>query len=88
MTIEQLLDCSAEQLEKMSDAQLLEHFQKYLNVTRPEKAAAIREQRRPTNNTPKSVTPVYLSPQKKLALAAMQEAGIDMEFTKKFGRKK
>lgn len=37
MTIEELLNCSADQLEKMSDAELEAHFAPYLNVTRPER---------------------------------------------------
>lgn len=36
MNLEQLLDCSADELEKMTDAELLEHFKPYLTVTRPE----------------------------------------------------
>lgn len=38
MTIEQLLECSADQLEKMTEAELLQHFAPYLTVTRPELA--------------------------------------------------
>lgn len=36
MTIEELLECSADQLEAMSDEQLCKYFASYLNVTRPE----------------------------------------------------
>jgi hypothetical protein len=36
MTIESLLDCSADKLEAMSDAQLNEVLAPYFNVTRPE----------------------------------------------------
>lgn len=39
MTIEELLECSAEQLEKMTDVELLKYFEPYLTVTRPDKAA-------------------------------------------------
>jgi len=38
MTIEQILDCSADQLEALTDEQLLEYFKPFLNVTRPELA--------------------------------------------------
>lgn len=39
MTIEQILGLeSPEQIEKMTDAQLLEYFKPYLNITRPELA--------------------------------------------------
>lgn len=42
MTIEDILQCSADQLEAMSDAELEKHFAPFLNVTRPE-MAAVRE---------------------------------------------
>jgi hypothetical protein len=38
MTIEQLRECSAADLEKMTDEQLLEYFKPYLTATRPELA--------------------------------------------------
>lgn len=38
MTIEQIVDCSADELEKMSNDELLKHFQQYLIVTRPDQA--------------------------------------------------
>ena len=38
MTIEELLDCSADKLEKMTDAELEEFFKPYLDTTRPELA--------------------------------------------------
>jgi hypothetical protein len=37
MTIEELIDCDAAKLEKMTDAELLEHFNKYFDITRPER---------------------------------------------------
>lgn len=39
ITIEQILDCSAAQLEAMTDEQLTAHLSKYFIVTRPEQAA-------------------------------------------------
>lgn len=36
MTIECLLECSADELEKMTDAELKAHFAPYLQFTRPE----------------------------------------------------
>lgn len=36
MSIEELLECSAAQLQAMTDQELLEHFKPYLTVTRPE----------------------------------------------------
>lgn len=35
MTYEEILKCSADQLEKMTDAELLEHFRQKLSITRP-----------------------------------------------------
>lgn len=43
MTIEQLLACSPEQLEAMTDAELQAHFTPYLKVTRPELQETKRE---------------------------------------------
>ena len=36
MKIEDLIHCSADELEKMTDQELLAHFEKYLPTTRPE----------------------------------------------------
>tara|TARA_R110002096_G_scaffold22941_3_gene73381 strand:+ start:534 stop:749 length:216 start_codon:yes stop_codon:yes gene_type:complete len=36
MTIEQLLDCTVEKLEAMSDEDLLQHFDCYLKLTEPQ----------------------------------------------------
>lgn len=69
MTIEQLLECDAETLEKMSDEELLKYFQKYLNVTRPEQAVRA---------TPKQST--YVEPmtdKKKELLAILAANGVD-----------
>ena len=38
MKIEELLDCSAAELKAMTDAELLQHFEPYFTVTRPELA--------------------------------------------------
>ena len=35
MTIEELLDCTVEQLEAMSEEDLLQHFDSYLKLTEP-----------------------------------------------------
>jgi len=80
VTLTQLLDCSADQLEKLSDAELLKHFEPFLNVTRPERARTI---------TPKKTEPApYISPSKKRAMDALIAMGVDPEFiTKKKGRK-
>jgi len=80
MTLAQLLECDASTLEKMSDAELLKHFEQYLNVTRPERARVNKPQ-------PKSQT-TFISPGKARALQALQAMGdIDMSLFQK-GRKK
>lgn len=62
---------TAAQLAAMSDEQLLEHFKQYLDVTRPERVKRKREE---------SIQPeVYLSPQKKAALAALAAEGIEID---------
>lgn len=55
MTIEQIVNCSADELEKMSDEELLKHFDQYLNVTRPERVSAVvkRTEQNLMNNNPK-----------------------------------
>ena len=47
MTIEQLLNCDADALEKMTDAELTAHFSPYFNITRPELAPKPRSQAAP-----------------------------------------
>ncbi len=48
MTIEQLLNCSAEKLEKMTDAELLAWFAPMLHITRPDQATKPQEAKVPT----------------------------------------
>jgi len=77
MTLEQLLDCSAEKLKAMTDKELEEFFMPYFNVTRPEQAAKRV-----------AVTVAAVSPemQQKLKLAASM--GIDISaLKKKLGKK-
>lgn len=77
MTLEQLLDCSAEKLEAMTDAELNAYFEPYFKVTRPEQAA------RRVAVTVASVSPEM---QQKLKLAASM--GIDITaLKKKLGKK-
>lgn len=45
MTLEDLLNCSAEKLEKMTDAELLEHFSPYLDITRIDRQTAKQHQK-------------------------------------------
>lgn len=69
MTIEELLDCSADQLERMTDAELLNHFAPYLNVTRPELC---------TKPSGQSVSKPLVNPALTKAIALLKEKGIDL----------
>lgn len=39
MTIEQIIGCTADELDKMTEQQKMAYFAPYLDVTRPERAA-------------------------------------------------
>ena len=71
MTIEEILDCSADELEKMTDEELLKHFSTYLNVTRPELAP--RQKRQMMMDT---IIPV--NEQTKLAAKQLSALGVDV----------
>lgn len=75
MTLEQLLDCSADVLEKMTDTELLAHFEPFLKVTRPELA----EKPRAKVENKQSVMQ-FMSPEKKAKLAALAAEGVDVSF--------
>lgn len=68
MTIEELLECSAEQLEKMTDAELEEHFKPFLQITRPELAP------KPV----KSLRQITQDPKKQLAMQLLGSFGVDL----------
>ena len=44
MTLEELLNCSAAELQNMSDNELTQHLSKYFIVTRPDLAKEARQQ--------------------------------------------
>lgn len=73
MTIEELLECSPEILEKMSDAELLKHFEPFLNVTRPERIV---------KKATKTEVKEYISPARQKALDFLADSGIDLSFMK------
>ncbi len=75
MTLEDLCECDAETLKKMTDTELLEHFKQYLTVTRPELAA---KQPRTTQQPG-----LKLDPKKQAALAALAAGGLDLSFMKR-----
>ena len=75
MNIEDLVDLSADEWDKLSDKELYEICKAYFNVTRPELCT------KPT--TKKEEPKVYVSPQKQQALLALQEAGVDISFMRR-----
>jgi len=78
MTLEQLMDCSWEELKAMSDEQLLAHFKQYLPVTRPELA-------------PRPVKKDSFDPQsvaRKQKLAKLAELGFDVSLLSPKQKKK
>ena len=82
-TLEQLVEMSADQLEKMTDAELMEIFKPFLNVTRPELAKV--------NHKPKDQykgLPIVMSDGKKKALAMLAAEGVDLTFLSRMRRKK
>lgn len=70
MTLEQLLEASASELEKLSDADLQKHFDKYLKVTRPELAP----------RAIKKAAPAPISFKRQQTLKALAAEGIDTSF--------
>ncbi len=79
MTIEEILDCSADELEKMTDEDLLKHFSQYLSVTRPELAP-----RQTRQTTMDSIIPVNAQTQ----LAAKQLSALGVDVSHLFSKRK
>jgi hypothetical protein len=84
MTLEQLLECSAEQLRGFTDEQLLEFFKPVLSVTRP---SLIREDSSNNKGGTTAVKPRRTGPSpgsdKAKALEIAQKLGIDLSFMNK-----
>lgn len=72
MTLSELAELTADKLEKLTDKELEEILKPYYNVTRPELA--------PKKQTTMQQPQLYLSPQKRAALAMLEAEGIDMSF--------
>lgn len=73
MSIDEILQCSAAQLEAISDEELLKHFQKYLTTTRPEMAVK--------KSPPKPIQQeMIMTPEKYKKLELLREMGIDTSF--------
>lgn len=67
MTIEQIVQCSADELEAMTDEQLLAHFHEMLNVTRPERVSAVvRKQEQ------------QMTPKLKMGMELLKNLGVDV----------
>lgn len=75
MKLEDLADFTAAQLEALSDKQLEEILKPHFPNTRPEMVVKKEKQ----SNEPQ----LYLSPQKKAALAALEADGLDISFMKR-----
>ena len=69
MTLPQLLNCSAQQLSKLTDTELEQYLSPFFDVTRPEKVA----------RTPTFVR-TEIDPAKKQAMMQLQNLGIDLGF--------
>jgi len=72
MTIEQILEMSPDELEKMTDEELIKHFTPYFDVTRPELCV------RPTNGV-RRIEPPQLSFKAKQNIEKLKELGIDFD---------
>lgn len=80
MTIEELADLTSDKLKALSEEELRKILEPYFNVTRPERIEKV------TVSKP-AAEQIYLSPQKKAALAMLAEEGVDMSFLKGKRRK-
>lgn len=78
MTLDQLADLDADELEKLTPQQLEEILKPYFNITRPEIAG-----KRDSGKKEEQLK-VYIPPHKQKALELLKEQGIDVnEFMKK-----
>jgi hypothetical protein len=78
LTIEQIIQCSADELEKMTDAELDKHFQQYYPITRPERVV-------------KGARTPYVPPDPKMEKAKelLEQIGVDIgDSFKPFKRRK
>ena len=80
MTIEKLIECDAATLEAMSDAELLEHFKIYLDVTRPE--------RNPQKIHKQEQQIMQINPKLKAGLDLAKSLGIELDMAALSHRRK
>lgn len=82
MTIEQLLEIDdPDYLDKMTNAELLSHFERYLKVTRPDLAEK-PTRKESSYSSPKPVNKKLESAKDKVA-AKMRELGLDPSILKR-----
>jgi len=86
MKLEDLLEMSADQLEKMTDKELEEWCKPFFDVTRPDRVRAIKA-KNPNHNKSNSSSKNYMPPAKRKALDALLGLGIDLSDVKGFKRK-
>jgi hypothetical protein len=87
MTIEQLLDCSPDELEKLSDTELEKILAPYFNVTRPELGAHVKKTGATNSNTkvvtsikaPKTAADWEKAEKMKAAVAMAAQLGINLK---------
>jgi len=74
MTLEELLNNSADELEKLSTAELTAFFEPFFKVTRPELAE------KPALNKPRKITDTFKSAKYNKAKDIAAQLGIDLDF--------
>lgn len=77
MTLEELLELPASDLEKISDAELEAFFEPYLNVTRPDRAAVEKAKTNVTKKIAKGAPAEDIGRAK--AFAFMAQLGVDVD---------
>lgn len=85
MKLEDLLEMSADQLEKITDKELEDWCKPFFDVTRPDRVRAIKAKN--PNHKSSNVSKSYIPPAKKKALDALASLGIDLSDVKGFKRK-
>lgn len=81
MTLEEMANCSADVLEKLSSEELEAACSPFYNVTRPELAP--KPQRSVMSSKPQQSIMSSLSPMKQKAMQMLAAEGLDMSFLQK-----
>lgn len=91
MTLEELFESSADELDKLSDEELRKYFEPYFQVTRPEMARKVAESngQSTTRSAGQSAPPQkQLTAQQKEVLSRLAAQGVDISFASHKFRKK